>query len=53
MKLKGVVPRLVSTVFEQVDNADEHIEFVVSVSYLEVYNEKIRDLLDSLSFIID
>src|SRR3990167_6527474 len=45
--LKGIIPRMVSTIFEQVDKADENIEFVVQVSYIEIYMEKIRDLLDS------
>lgn len=33
-------------VFNKIINAEEHIEFSVKVSYLEIYNEKIQDLLD-------
>lgn len=44
--LKGIIPRMVSTIFEYVENADETIEFMVSVSYIEIYMEKIRDLLN-------
>ena len=44
--LKGIIPRMVSTIFEQVENADENVEFLVTVSYIEIYMEKIRDLLN-------
>lgn len=37
---------MISTIFEGVMNADENIEFLVKASYLEIYMEKIRDLLD-------
>ena len=33
-------------VFESILNASEKIEFKVKISYLELYNEKIQDLLD-------
>ena len=46
--MKGIVPRMVKTIFELVENADENIEFTVKVSYLEIYMEKIRDLLDPI-----
>jgi kinesin family member 5 len=45
--LKGIIPRMVTTIFDMVESADENIEFTVSVSYIEIYMEKIRDLLDS------
>ena len=34
-------------VFDSIVNASENIIFKVKVSYLELYNEKIHDLLDS------
>ena len=34
-------------VFDSIINASEDIEFKVKISYLELYNEKIHDLLDS------
>lgn len=43
--LKGVVPRMVSTVFSHIESSPEHIEFAVKVSYCEIYMEKIIDLL--------
>ena len=44
--MKGMIPRLFERLFELICNADEHIEFTVKVSYLEIYMEKIMDLLD-------
>ena len=37
---------MINTVFEGVMKADENIEFLVKASYLEIYMEHIRDLLD-------
>jgi len=45
-EMKGVIPRMVKTIFELIEVADENIEFLVKVSYIEIYLEKIRDLLD-------
>lgn len=44
---KGIIPRAVEALFQGVSEADENIEFTVKVSYVEIYLEKIRDLLDS------
>jgi len=43
---QGVIPRMVWSIFEGIYHADEHIEFLVKVSIVEIYNERIRDLLD-------
>lgn len=43
---KGIIPRAVDALFEGVTNADENMEFTIKVSYVEIYLEKIRDLLD-------
>lgn len=37
---------MMETVFEYIVNASEDIEFTVKVSFLEIYKEKIQDLLD-------
>lgn len=42
--MQGVIPRMVRTVFNRIDNADENLEFAVKVSICEIYNEKIKDL---------
>jgi len=44
---QGVIPRMVWSIFDGIYHADDHIEFVVKVSIVEIYNERIRDLLDS------
>ena len=43
----GLIPRLCCTLFERVSREDsEAHSFKVEVSYMEIYNEKVRDLLD-------
>ncbi|KAF2070630.1 hypothetical protein CYY_008054 [Polysphondylium violaceum] len=46
-ELKGVIPRMINTVFDCISKAEEHIEFIVKASYIEIYMERIRDLLDT------
>jgi kinesin family member 5 len=36
----------VSGLFEGVSHADANLEFTVKVAYIEIYMERIRDLLD-------
>ena len=43
---EGIIPRSVEALFSAVIEADENIEFTFKVSYVEIYMEKIRDLLD-------
>lgn len=45
-KHQGIIPRMVKTVFEKIENASEDIEFTVKISMIEIYMEKIKDLLD-------
>jgi len=40
----GIIPRLVQEVFNKKDSANENVEIRVWVSFVEIYNEKIRDL---------
>ncbi|KAG8467661.1 hypothetical protein KFE25_006713 [Diacronema lutheri] len=42
---RGVVPRMVRTLFAGVAAAPPTIEFIIGVSMLEIYLERIRDLL--------
>ncbi len=37
---------MVKTVFEKIENASEDLEFTVKISMIEIYMEKIKDLLD-------
>ncbi|XP_073320810.1 kinesin-like protein KIF18A isoform X2 [Pagrus major] len=41
----GVMYRTMTELFKRMDDAKEEKEFAVAFSYLEVYNEQIRDLL--------
>lgn len=49
--IKGIIPRTMDDIFENIYDADEKIEFVIQVSMMEIYNEKIQCLLDGKSFI--
>lgn len=43
----GLIPRLCSGLFERTQREEnEEQSFKVEVSYMEIYNEKVRDLLD-------
>ncbi|KAJ7590600.1 kinesin-like protein [Mycena floridula] len=46
---KGIIPLTCSELFDRVDSkkaADPNVNFTVEVSYIEIYNEKVRDLLN-------
>ena len=43
----GIIPRMVADVFSHINSADANEEFTVKASYVEIYLERIRDLLDS------
>lgn len=42
---RGVIPRIVEQIFESILNSPGTIEYTVRVSYMEIYMERIRDLL--------
>ncbi|KAG9393558.1 Kinesin motor domain [Carpediemonas membranifera] len=43
---RGLIPRIIDSVFTHLEEADASLEFSIKVSYVEIYMEKIRDLLD-------
>ncbi|EED79320.1 predicted protein [Postia placenta Mad-698-R] len=46
---KGIIPLTCSELFTRVEDkkaADPNVSFTVEVSYIEIYNEKVRDLLN-------
>ncbi|CDS09931.1 Putative Kinesin heavy chain [Lichtheimia ramosa] len=45
-KTKGIIPRIVEQIFDSIMEAPSNIEFTVKVSYMEIYMEKVRDLLN-------
>ena len=50
-KLKGLIPRMFEYLFKKIRDADSKIEFSIKCSYLEIYMEKICDLLDGKSLL--
>ncbi|KAF9881875.1 kinesin heavy chain [Colletotrichum karsti] len=42
---RGVIPRIVEQIFTSIMSSPSTIEYTVRVSYMEIYMEKIRDLL--------
>uniref|UniRef100_T1JMP3 Kinesin-like protein n=1 Tax=Strigamia maritima TaxID=126957 RepID=T1JMP3_STRMM len=44
--MQGIIPRIVSDIFNHIYSMDEDLEFHIKVSYFEIYLDKIRDLLD-------
>lgn len=43
--LKGIIPRITEQIFTSIVESDAHLEYLVKVSYMEIYLERIRDLL--------
>jgi kinesin family protein 3/17 len=41
---KGIIPRAFEHIFEAIETSD-NVKYLVHASYLEIYNEEIRDLL--------
>lgn len=42
---KGIMPRSFEDVFKRIEGDSEQTQFLIRASYLEIYNEEIRDLL--------
>ncbi|CAG9857590.1 unnamed protein product [Phyllotreta striolata] len=42
---QGIIPNIFSHIFAQITLADQDNSYAVTVTYLEIYNEEIRDLL--------
>ena len=45
---KGIIPLTCSELFSRIEQkkSDPNVSFTVEVSYIEIYNEKVRDLLN-------
>jgi kinesin family protein 5 len=46
-ELMGIVPRMMNNIFDCILKADKFKEFTVKVSFIEIYCERLRDLLNS------
>lgn len=44
-ELKGIIPRITEQIFQSIVESDSHLEYLVKVSYMEIYLERVRDLL--------
>jgi kinesin family protein 5 len=44
-ELKGVIPRIMEQIFDAIMTASSTIEFTVGIGYMEIYMERIRDLM--------
>lgn len=42
---KGLTPRIVEKIFDTIVKSSTDLEFTVKVSFMEIYMEKVRDLL--------
>lgn len=45
----GIIPRVMNRIFEMIEQSSETLEFSIKVSMLEIYNERIQDLLNPLN----
>ncbi|KRZ45609.1 Kinesin heavy chain [Trichinella pseudospiralis] len=43
---QGIIPRIVSDIFNHIYSMEENLEFHIKISYFEIYMDRIRDLLD-------
>ena len=46
----GIIPRSAIALFELIRKSEVNLEFFISVSYIEIYMERIRDLLGKFFF---
>ncbi|RMX37661.1 hypothetical protein pdam_00004296 [Pocillopora damicornis] len=46
---RGVIPRLIETVFHWINERKEKTDFLLKASFLEIHNEEIHDLLNPCS----
>ncbi|GAA5893338.1 hypothetical protein JCM6882_008008 [Rhodosporidiobolus microsporus] len=44
-EMKGIIPRLTEQIFASIMASPANLEYLVKVSYMEIYMERIRDLL--------
>jgi kinesin family protein 5 len=43
---RGIIPRMISFIFDKIAKAEGDIEFTIKVSMVEIYMERIQDLID-------
>jgi hypothetical protein len=45
-EMPGIIPQAVDHVFDFIKKQNTDCEYLLRVSYIEIYNERIRDLFD-------
>ncbi|KAF3339700.1 chromosome-associated kinesin KIF4 [Carex littledalei] len=45
----GVIPKVMEEIFEKVNKRSDNVEFLIRVSFIEIFNEEVFDLLDPQS----
>jgi len=43
---KGIIPRSCDYIFQHIENDENNIEYTIKCSFLEIYKEQVKDLLD-------
>jgi hypothetical protein len=43
----GIIPRVINQFFGEIEKRKSKSEFLLKASFLEIYNEEIKDLLDT------
>ncbi|CAM6100425.1 unnamed protein product [Calypogeia fissa] len=46
-EMKGILPRVAQSIFEFIEDTNATSEFILKLSMVEIYKEKIRDLFDA------
>lgn len=46
LDLEGIIPRMIRHIFDHILNSSADLEFTVKVSMIEIYQEKLKDLID-------
>ena len=44
-ELNGIIPRTFNHIFQSINAQGQNLQYLVRASFLELYNEEIRDLL--------
>ena len=44
---QGVLPRVIHQIYKQQNRLRHRVEVIIKVSFLEIYNEEIYDLMDN------
>ena len=48
-ELEGITPRIIKAIYEHISNASEENQYIVKISLLEIYNEKIKVINPNLN----